>query len=192
MKYIIVILALLTLAGCAGQEARSWQAVNESWAKAEETRVAQIGQTCKDPASCTMAAVMLGQSGGNRGGAIQAPMSWDEKALRWVSAIAPFGAQMYNAHETTKLGIRQSDNSTSLGIAQSHDNLLGTVSHDGLAMQISQEIGKYPVANTTTTTTTTSTDSHNTDNHSTTSPPTVVQIPAGQVCVDVAGVITCH
>lgn len=168
MKRLISLL-LLSLTGCAtAGDYRAYVAAHESIeaarhnADAERWRaMAAIAQT--GDSSAKIAAVMamgMGHGNGIQPAQIRAPESVGDQALRWLNLIAPLAVQGYGIHANTAMGMRQSDNSTALGISTNSAFV-------GMAGKI-----QSPAANIMTTLSGTGVigggsyaDTHNTDSH---------------------------
>lgn len=96
-------------------EAARWQALAE---------VAKSGDaTAKVAVAMAVQAAALGKggSGPGAGPGIMPPKSTAELALQWTSLVLPNLTQFYGINRNSAVAMRQSDNATALGIAQSNN-----------------------------------------------------------------------
>ena len=146
MKTIVIILTALALTGCAtGQQYQAYAEAHKAQAASQTARyealakIAEMGDT-----TAKVAAVISLQGAGQQGQSqIAAPRSASDQALQWAGILVPAVSQAYMIGQNVKLGMRQSDNATALG-----------VSTNGAFVGIAGKI-QAPAANVTTTTTST-------------------------------------
>jgi PBP1b-binding outer membrane lipoprotein LpoB len=119
MKFIATLLCSLFLAGCATGDYAAYAEVQKAQAAAQTARyqalakIAEMGDT-----TAKVAAVMsLQNAGAGAQSQIAAPISGSQIALQWASILVPGVTQIYGIGQQVKLGMRQSDNSTALGIS---------------------------------------------------------------------------
>jgi hypothetical protein len=126
MKLITAILFALTLTGCAtGQyeaytAATTAQAVATANAQAERYKaLASLASSGSDVAKVAAVMALAGHSTGSATPAapIAAPRSPGDTALQWASILVPTIGQAYMIGTNARLGMRQSDNATQLGIS---------------------------------------------------------------------------
>jgi hypothetical protein len=126
MKLIATILFALALTGCAtGQyeaytAATTAQAVAASNAQAERYKaLGRLADSGSDVAKVAAVMALAGHSAGTatQAAPIAAPRSPGDTALQWASILAPTVTQAYMIGQNVKLGMRQSDNATALGIS---------------------------------------------------------------------------
>jgi hypothetical protein len=126
MKLIAIILTALALTGCAtGQyeaytAATTAQAVAASNAQAERYKaLGRLADSGSDVAKVAAVMALAGHSTGTatQAAPIAAPRSPGDTALQWASILAPTITQAYMIGQNVKLGMRQSDNATALGIS---------------------------------------------------------------------------
>ncbi len=108
------------LGGCASSgDYAAYAAIHQANAAAQTARynalarIAEMGDT-----TAKVAAVMSLQAGGQGVSTqVAAPVSGGQTALQWASILVPGATQVYAIGQQVKLGMRQSDNSTSLGVS---------------------------------------------------------------------------
>jgi hypothetical protein len=127
MKLIATLICSLFLAGCStGQQYKAYADAQSATAQAEHNANAEryralgaIAQSGSDVAK--VAAVMaLSASGGPQGQktpGLAMPVSDGQLALQWASILVPGVTQAWGISQQVKLGMRQSDNSTALGMS---------------------------------------------------------------------------
>jgi hypothetical protein len=123
---ILTALATLALTGCATNQYEAYtaattaQAVATANAQAERYKaLARLADSGSDVARVAAVMALAGHSAGTttQAGPIAAPRSPGDTALQWASILAPTITQAYMIGQNVKLGMRQSDNSTTLGIS---------------------------------------------------------------------------
>lgn len=122
MRSLLIFLTVTlsaVLGGCATNDYAAYAAIHQANAAAQTaryealTRIAEMGDT-----TAKVAAVMGLQANAPSGGlAVAAPVSAGQAALQWASILVPGLSQAYSVHQSTKMGMRQYDNSTALGIS---------------------------------------------------------------------------
>lgn len=126
MKLIATILTALALTGCATNQYEAYtaattaQAVAASNAQAE--RYKALGRLADSGSDVARVAAVMALAGHSTGTATQAapiaaPRSPGDTALQWAGILAPTVTQAYMIGQNVKLGMRQSDNATALGIS---------------------------------------------------------------------------
>jgi hypothetical protein len=165
MKTIIAIIAALALTGCAtGQQYQAYAEAHKAQAAAQTARyqaladIARMGDT-----TAKVAAVISLQGAGQQQSQIATPRSAGDQALQWASVLVPAVSQAYMIGQNVKLGMRQSDNATALG-----------VSTNGAFVGIAGKIQAPNVTTVTNTSTNTSTRTDNSVRTDSTHKPTVV------------------
>jgi hypothetical protein len=131
MKLIATILFALALTGCAtGQyeaytAATTAQAVATANAQAERYKaLATLANSGSDVAKVAAVMALAGHGTGStqQAAPIAAPRSPGDTALQWASLLVPTLGQAYMIGTNARLGMRQSDNATRLGMAQAEYN----------------------------------------------------------------------
>jgi hypothetical protein len=126
MKLIASILFALALTGCAtGQyeaytQATTAQAVATANAQAERYKaLGRLADSGSDVAkvAAVMALAGLGEGARQAPSNVAAPVSGGDRALQVASVLAPVVTNAYMISRNVKLGMRQSDNATALGIS---------------------------------------------------------------------------
>lgn len=114
-------LALALTTGCATNDYEKYTTANVEMqlakSKAEEARYKALETIAKNGnETAKVAAVMALQAGSNQGyqQGLSQPKSNADIALGWASVLVPAAAQMHSIANQTKLGMHNSDNSTSL------------------------------------------------------------------------------
>lgn len=123
MKRIIAIIAAFALSGCASTEYAAYAEAQKAHAQAQVARYQALAEIAKmgDTTAKVAAVISLNQNGGQQQ-QMAMPRSWADYALQFTGALLPVVGQMYAVNKQTSLGIRQSDNATTLGIAQANSN----------------------------------------------------------------------
>lgn len=179
-RVTVAVAVLAALAGCASPEMYRQYAdgqakieVAKYTAQAEKYKaIAQIAgtgdSTAKVAAVVAMAMGDMGGGGAGTGGSAQLapPKDPSDTAIQWASILVPATVQGFGIKANRDVAIRQSDNSTVLGIRQSDNAASVQISTNqtmqgislGIANLIPQTISALPSApppsNTTTTNTT--------------------------------------
>lgn len=123
MKKIAIIAAAFALSGCATTEYAAYAEAHKARAQADAARYAALAKIAEmGDTTAKVAAVISLNVQGNNQPQIAMPRSWADYALQFTGALLPVVGQMYAVNKQTSLGIRQSDNSTTLGIAQANSN----------------------------------------------------------------------
>jgi uncharacterized protein YceK len=120
MKLIAIILTALALTGCAtGQQYTAYAEAHKAQAAAQTARYQALADIAKmGDTTAKVAAVISLQAGGQQGQSqIAAPRSAGDQALQWASILVPAVGQAYMIGQNTRLGMRQSDNATALGVS---------------------------------------------------------------------------
>lgn len=120
---LIAIPLVLALTGCATNEYAAYAEAHKARAQAEAARYAALAKIAEmgDTTAKVAAVISLNTQGGNQP-QIAMPRGWADYALSFTGALLPVVGQMYAVNKQTSLGIRQSDNATTLGIAQANSN----------------------------------------------------------------------
>jgi PBP1b-binding outer membrane lipoprotein LpoB len=119
MKSIIAVLCAIVLSGCASTEYQAYADAHKAQAAAQTARYQALADIAKQgDTTAKVAAVMsLQMSGGQQSSQIAMPKSWADYALQGLSVLLPTAGQIYTVNKQTTLGMRQSDNSTALGLS---------------------------------------------------------------------------
>lgn len=187
-KVTVAVAVLAALAGCASPETYRQYAdgqakieVAKYTAQAEKYKaIAQIAGTGDSTAKvAAVVAMAMGDMGGGSAGTggsaqLAPPKDPSETALQWASILVPATVQGFGIKANRDVAIRQSDNSTVLGIRQSDNAASVQINTNqtmqgislGIANLIPQTISALPSAPPPSNTTTT-----NTTNNYTTAPP---------------------
>ncbi len=159
MKILAAIITALALTGCAtGQYeayARAQQATAQARAAAETERYRALAKIAETGDSAARVAAVMGLAGIGAGlptaPVIAAPQPAGHTALQWASILAPSLTQAYMIGSNVKLGMRQSDNATTLGLGQSRDQAATSAATFAAFSNIAGQI-QAPAANVSTTT----------------------------------------
>lgn len=159
-------LAVITLAmsGCATQDYEHYANAQASMAQAQSAtavaryaaleRIAVTGDSVARVAA-VMGLAGLGSEGHSAlGGNVAAPTAPGSTALQWASVLVPGLTQAYMISANVKLGMRQSDNATALGLGQSRDQTATSTATFAAFGNLASHI-QAPAANVNTTTNTT-------------------------------------
>lgn len=187
-RVTVAVAVLAALAGCASPETYRQYAdgqakieVAKYTAQAEKYKaIAQIAGTGDSTAKvAAVVAMAMGDMGGGSAGTggsaqLAPPKDPSETALQWASILVPATVQGFGIKANRDVAIRQSDNSTVLGIRQSDNAASVQINTNqtmqgislGIANLIPQTISALPSAPPPSNTTTT-----NTTNNYTTAPP---------------------
>jgi hypothetical protein len=140
MKLIALLIAVLSLTGCATAEYQAYADAHKAQAAAQTARYQALADIAKQgDTTAKVAAVMSLQMGGVQQNAqINAPKSWADYALQWTGLLLPTVGQIYTINKQTTLGMRQSDNATAVAVSTNNAFV-------GMASQI-----QAPAANVTT------------------------------------------
>lgn len=120
LKLLFAVAVAAILGGCAATgEYQAYADAHKAHAAAQTARyqalakIAEMGDT-----TAKVAAVISLQSGGQAAQPqVAAPVSRGQTALQWASILVPGVTQAWGISQSTRLGIRQSDNATALGIS---------------------------------------------------------------------------
>lgn len=175
MKFIIAILCALSLTGCATGQYQAYADAHKAHAAAQTARYQALADIAKmGDTTAKVAAVISLQAGGQQQQSqIAMPRSASDQALQWASVLVPAVSQAYMIGQNVKLGMRQSDNATALGVSTNQAFV-------GIAGKI-----QAPAANITTTTTTTDNSVRTDSTHT----PTVV--PTSTTTTSTSSSLTC-
>ena len=153
----------LALSGCATDDYQHYAQAQMAMAQAKSTAdqarytalqsLAQSGDSVARVAA-VMALAGLGDGARQAPASVAAPVSPGSTALQWASILVPGATQVYAMGQQVKLGMRQSDNQTALGLGQSRDQAATSAATMGAITLIAGHI-QAPAANVTTNTTTT-------------------------------------
>jgi hypothetical protein len=159
MKLIATIFAALALTGCATDDYQHYAQAQMAMAQAKSTadqarynalaRIADSGDSVARVAA-VMSLAGLGDGARQAPSSVAAPVSPGSTALQWASILVPGVTQAYMISSNVKLGMRQSDNQTALGLGQSRDQAATSAATFGAITTISSQI-QAPAANVTTT-----------------------------------------
>ena len=120
---LIAIPIILALTGCATNEYAAYAEAHKARAQADAARYAALAKIAEmGDTTAKVAAVISLNVQNNNQTQMTMPRSWADYALSFTGALLPVVGQMYAVNKQTSLGIRQSDNATTLGIAQANSN----------------------------------------------------------------------
>lgn len=131
MRKTIAIVCALALTGCASTDYALYAETQVNIARANAAAEAVKYQTLAriaetgDPTARVVAALSLaglGSQGQAQKPQLAAPRSFSDYALQWTGLLLPTFGQLYAVNSQTRVALRQSDNSTALGIAQANSN----------------------------------------------------------------------
>lgn len=116
----------LALTGCATQDYQHYAQAQMAMAQAKSTadqarytalaRIAESGDSVARVAA-VMSLAGLGDGARQAPSTVAAPTAPGSTALQWASILVPGVTQAYGISQQVKLGMRQSDNSTALGMS---------------------------------------------------------------------------
>lgn len=158
MKIFITALIFITLlSGCASTEYKQYVesqvAIQTAKSNAEEAKYKAMADIAQSGDTTTKVAAMMALQTNTSSTtlAIQSPKTLSETARDWMSLLVPSLIQGYGIHANTQMGMKQSDNATTLGVS-TNNAFVGMAGHI-----------QAPAANVSIV------DSHNSasDNHST-------------------------
>jgi hypothetical protein len=159
MKRFLSLIFALALAGCATDDYQHYAQAQMAMAQAKSTadqarytalaRIAETGDSVARVAA-VMSLAGLGDGARQAPSSVAAPVSPGSTALQWASILVPGVTQAYMISSNVKLGMRQSDNQTALGLGQSRDQAATSAATFGAITTISSQI-QAPAANVTTT-----------------------------------------
>ena len=126
MKSTLAALAALTLAGCASAPYEKYAEIHVAYATAQAAKYTAIGAVGVSGDTTAKVAAMFALQGAGQQGApnIAAPKSTADSVREWAGIIVPSLMQGYGIFANTKMGMRQSDNSTALGVS-TNETFLG-------------------------------------------------------------------
>jgi hypothetical protein len=126
-KILAVAIATAFLVGCASGPsnyqlyAETQKAIAQAQAQAEIARYLALTEIAKgdDPAAKVAAVISLqmGSQTTNRQQQVVPPKSMSDTLINWATILVPSAVQLYGINQNTQLGLRQSDNSTRLGLS---------------------------------------------------------------------------
>jgi hypothetical protein len=127
IKLLAVASVATLLVGCASGPsnyqlyAETQKAIAQAQSQAEIARYLALSEIAKgDDPTAKVAAVMSLQMGSqtiNRQQQITPPRSMSDTLINWATILVPSAVQLYGINQSTQLGLRQSDNSTRLGLS---------------------------------------------------------------------------
>jgi hypothetical protein len=126
IKTLAVASVAVLLVGCASGPsnyqlyAETQKAIAQAQSQAEIARYLALSEIAKgDDPTAKVAAVMSLQMGSQTTGRqqIAPPRSLSDTLLNWATILVPSAVQLYGINQNTQLGLRQSDNSTKLGLS---------------------------------------------------------------------------
>lgn len=155
----------LALTGCATQDYQHYAQAQMAMAQAKSTadqarytalaRIAESGDSVARVAA-VMSLAGLGDGARQAPSTVAAPTAPGSTALQWASILVPGVTQAYMISSNVKLGMRQSDNATALGLGQSRDQAATSAATFAAFGSMASQI-QAPAANVSTTTNTTTT-----------------------------------
>lgn len=126
VKTLAVAGIAVILVGCASGPsnyqlyAETQKAIAQAQSQAEIARYLALSEIAKgDDPTAKVAAVMSLQMHPQTAGRqqISPPRSLSDTLLNWATILVPSAVQLYGINQNTQLGLRQSDNSTRLGLS---------------------------------------------------------------------------
>jgi hypothetical protein len=128
MNKLLAVTSVATLlVGCASGPsnyqlyAETQKAIAQAQSQAEIARYLALSEIAKgDDSVAKVAAVMSLQMGSqttNRQQQVAPPRSMSDTLINWATILVPSAVQLYGINQNTQLGLRQSDNSTRLGLS---------------------------------------------------------------------------
>lgn len=126
MKLIATIFFALSLTGCATGQYEAYTAATTAQAvataNAQAERYKALGRLADSGSDVAKVAAVMALAGHGTGTSTQAapiaaPRSPGDTALQWASLLVPTIGQAYMIGTNARLGMRQSDNATQLGIS---------------------------------------------------------------------------
>ncbi len=119
MKSLIALFAVLILAGCAATPYAEYASIHKAYADAQAAKYQAIGAIAVSGDTTAKVSAMFALQGAGQQGApnIAAPKSAADNVREWAGILIPSLTQGYGIFANTRLGMRQSDNATALGIS---------------------------------------------------------------------------
>lgn len=152
----------LALGGCATDDYRHYAEAQMAMAQAKSTadqarysalaRIAETGDSAARVAA-VMSLAGIGDGARQAPANVAAPVSPGGTALQWASVLVPGLTQAYMISSNVKLGMRQSDNATALGLGQSRDQAATSAATMGAFASVAGQI-QSPAATVNTSTVT--------------------------------------
>lgn len=126
MKSLIALFAVLSLAGCAATPYEKYAEIHQAYATAQAAKYTAIGAIAVSGDTAAKVAAMFALQGAGQQGMpnIAAPKSTADNLREWAGIIVPSLMQGYSVYSGTRLGMRQSDNATVLGVS-TNETFLG-------------------------------------------------------------------
>jgi hypothetical protein len=130
LKLAPIALAVALLSGCASDNYRMYadtqKAIANANAMAEAARYQALAEIAKQGDTAAKVAAVMSLNQGGAGAqrpqqVINPPEHWGDTALRWASLVLPVTTQFYTVNRNSAVAMRQSDNATLLGVAQSNN-----------------------------------------------------------------------
>jgi PBP1b-binding outer membrane lipoprotein LpoB len=123
MKLMTVIFIALSLTGCA-HEYTAYAEAQKAQAQAQAAKYAALAEIAKmgDTTAKVAAVMSINGFGGSQQQQINAPRHWADYALSFTGALLPVVGQVYAVNKQSAVAIAQSNNATTLGIAQAGSN----------------------------------------------------------------------
>jgi hypothetical protein len=122
MKFLALI-PLLALTGCAHEYA-AYAEAQKAQSQAQAAKYAALAEIAKmgDTTAKVAAVMSINGFGGQQQQQINAPRHWADYALSFTGALLPVVGQVYAVNKQSAVAIAQSNNATTLGIAQANSN----------------------------------------------------------------------
>ena len=126
MKSLIALFAVLFLAGCASAPYEKYAEIHQAYATAQAAKYTAIGAIAVSGDTTAKVAAMFALQGAGQQGMpnIAAPKSASDTVREWAGILVPSLVQGYSVYSGTRLGMRQSDNATVLGVS-TNETFLG-------------------------------------------------------------------
>lgn len=130
LKLAPIALAVALLSGCASDNYKMYadtqKAIANANAMAEAARYQALAEIAKQGDTAAKVAAVMSLNQGGAGAqrpqqVINPPEHWGDTALRWASLVLPVTTQFYTVNRNSAVAMRQSDNATLLGVAQSNN-----------------------------------------------------------------------
>lgn len=123
MKLLATLIVALSLTGCAHEYA-AYAEAQKAQSQAQAAKYAALAEIAKmgDTTAKVAAVMSINGFGAGQQQQINAPRHWADYALSFTGAILPVMGQVYAVRSQTSVALAQSNNATTLGIAQANSN----------------------------------------------------------------------
>jgi PBP1b-binding outer membrane lipoprotein LpoB len=123
MKLLATLIVAMSLTGCAHEYA-AYAEAQKAQSQAQAAKYAALAEIAKmgDTTAKVAAVMSINGFGAGQQQQINAPRHWADYALSFTGAILPVMGQVYAVRSQTSVALAQSNNATTLGIAQANSN----------------------------------------------------------------------